>query len=277
MLKQAHKDRLKALGINVDELEAAIKNDKEADITIPDGELLTAAQLTTRDGEKVKEGKKEGEKEAFNIAKKEIAKHTGLEIKAERFGDLGTEIKTAINATGDDKLKTITEQNRQLLADKEDFTKKESDYQVQLKSLGLDNQISSLLPKEIGGFKTASLLRELKADIVFEEVDGKSIAKRNGVVMSDDKTHAPLSIDAAVEAYKKERGWIETTGTSNTGGRGAGQKGAGGNITDPGSIKNKTQAEAAWKEANPDKNMLSEEGMAWYANVSKNTDFNMFE
>lgn len=81
MIKQTDKDKLKALGFDLDAIIAAHTDAAEKDIVIPDGKIYTDDQLTTRDNVKLTEGKKEGEKLAIDIAKKEIAKHAGIEVK----------------------------------------------------------------------------------------------------------------------------------------------------------------------------------------------------
>ena len=171
MIKQADKDKLKALGIDLDAIIKAHEATTETDIVVPEGELLTADQLTARDDVKLKEGKKAGEKEALTIAKTELGKH-GFELKAERFGDLAKELNEKITATGDDKLKTLQEQNRLLLVDKTTLAQERDAAVNGLKTGMLELDIISKIP---AGADISSKERFELAKMrgyQFEEVDG---------------------------------------------------------------------------------------------------------
>ena len=180
-----------------------------------------------------------------------------------------------MSATADDKTKLLQEQVTALLADKEALTAKEATYQQQIETIQLDSMLATHLPKEFGGFKTPSLLRELKADITFEKVDGNYVAKRNGEVVKDPKTKQPMPIDGVVTAYKEERGWKEVQAAA-AGGRGGQQKPVNSPANEK-SLKTRSEAEAYWKEQNPDKSAVSAEYMAWYSEIAKNDGFNLYE
>lgn len=275
MIKKEQQERIAAvLGIGMDELIRAYSDAQEVEVTLREGDVFTADELAGRDAERWREGRKEGEREAFGIARKEIARHTGLELKAERFGDLGIELRTALNASGDDKIRLLQEQNGRLADEVKGFAGKEAQYKDQIELMGLDNELMGHLPKEVSGFKTSSLLRELKSEIAFEKVDGAYVARRNGQVMTS-KDRMPLTVAEVVQCYKSERGWDRAeTGAAVTGGRGGMQKAPGGGVPQ---LRTKSQAEAAWAEANPGKSMMTPEGMAWYQEVSKAQGFNMYE
>lgn len=274
MLKATDKEKLKKLGIDIDAIIAAHTDTAEKDITVPDGELLTAEQLTTRDEVKLKEGEKNGEKKAIEIAKTELKKHAGLDITAERWGDVGKEIKAAINSTGDSKLTALQEQNAALLADKTALEQKAIQAETALKTGMFEVSILSKLPANAMGLTAKETLELAKLRGYTPELtETGTVWKKNGEVMKDPTTHAPLTEDKAINAIWAEQKWTATTATT-TGGRGGVQKPAGGTGT---GLMTKSDVEAAWKEANPDKGIATPEGMAFYAEYAKQPGFNMFE
>lgn len=275
MLSQADKDKLKALGINADELETAIKADKETAITLPQGQILTDEQLTQRDANVKKDSVKEVEAKVVEIAKKEILKHAGIEIKSDRWGDIGTEIKTAINSTGDDKVKTLQEQNRLLLADKETLTKQALEATSTLETRLFEVDVMSALPKHPAGLSPRETMELAKMrGYSFEKVDGNPVVKKGNEILSDPTTRAALPLDAGIKHIYTEQKWDAAPEPAPRGGRGAAQKPPTGGS---GGIKSRSQAEAAWNEMHPDKNMATAEGLAWYNEQAKQPDFNMYE
>ena len=273
MLKTTDKERLKSLGIDIDAIIAAHTDPAEKDITVPDGMIYTDAQLATRDEVKLKDGEKVGEKKAIEIAKTELKKHAGLDITAERWGDVGKEIKAAINATGDDKVKTLQEQNAALLADKTSLAEKVTQAETQLRN-GLSTiDILSKLPANSLGLspKEAFELAKIRG-YAAEDTDNGRVWRKNGEVMKDPVTHAPLSEDKAIAAIWTEQKWTPSA-TAAAGGRGASQKASGEAM---GGIMSKSAAEAAWREQNPDKGLATPEGMAWYAEQAKQPGFDLY-
>ena len=273
MIKQTDKDKLKALGIDLDAIIKAHEATTETDIVVPEGELLTADQLTARDDVKLKEGKKAGEKEALTIAKTELGKH-GFELKAERFGDLAKELNEKITATGDDKLKTLQEQNRLLLVDKTTLAQERDAAVNGLKTGMLELDIISKIP---AGADISSKERFELAKMrgyQFEEVDGVMGIKKGGEFIRDKTTQSILGLDKAIPVLIEEQKWTPAAVTP-TGGRGVTQKPLGAMT---GAVpKNHTQAESTWAEMYPDKNINSAEGQAQYAEWAKQPDFNVHE
>lgn len=273
MLKATDKERLKSLGIDIDTIIAAHTDPAEKDITVPDGEFVTAEQKATIIAVANKDGEKIGEKKAFDIAKVEIKKHSGIELKGERWGDVGKELKDAINATGDDKVKTLQEQNAALLADKTSLADKVSQAETQLRTGMFEIGVLSKLPANSLGLspKEAFELAKIRG-YTPEHTDTGVVWKKNGEVMKDPVTHAPLSEDKAIAAIWTEQKWTPSA-TPPAGGRGASQKASGDGM---GGIMSKSAAEAAWREQNPDKGLATPEGMAWYAEQAKQPGFDLY-
>lgn len=267
MIKQTTKDRLKELGIDPEALETAIKADTEVDVTLPDGSLFTDTQLADRDKVKVGEGEKSGEKKATEIAKKELAKQ-GLDLKGERWGDIATEIKGAINSTGDDKLKALQEQNSLLLKDKETLTTELTTNKSKYEQSMFDVEVMSKLPAIPSGFtslKEAFEVMKMRGYSV-EQADGVTVVKKGGEVLRDKTTQAPLALDAGIKAIYAEQKW---TPEPQQGGRGASQQPLGG-----GGVFKKT-SELAAHLSEQGENIMSEKGQAMLAKAMADKDFDV--
>lgn len=256
-LKKADIDKIKALGFDVDKLIAAIKDEKEVDYAVPDGQLFTDDQLTTRDNTKVAEAKTAAETEVRKTLVKEVGKRLGFEPKGERIGDLVTDLQTRINATGDEKVKTLQEQVNLLTKDKESLTAAIDNEKKTADQVRFQYELIGHLPATRDGkrLRDDERISLLTRDVTFELVDGKRIAKRNGEVLKDPKTHAPLPVPDVVKAYSAERGWDKEVAPSS-GGRGGGSDGGSGGSGAP---KTFSQAKEQWKKDNPDGNPTSPE------------------
>lgn len=266
MLSQATKDRLKKLGVDADALVAAHNDKKEVDLTLPEGELLTADQLSKRDENTRKEGEKEGEKKALTIAITEINKHTGLELKAERFGDLGKQIKDQISASDNDKVKQLTNQVSELLKDKETLTAESTQAKTQAERVAFEYEQFKHLPANRNTTLTEREYIALMAQRGIEiKADG---VYRNGELLKDATTKGALPHAEAYKTIFTEFNWVGAAGPA-----GGGQGGRGGGNGTPGGAgaKARSQSEAItkWQEQNPGKNPVSPEAMAFVAAEAK--------
>lgn len=269
MLKKDTIDLIKAYGFDVDKLVAAIKDEKEVDYEVPKFNALTDDQLTTRDANNVEVGKKAVEPELRKTLVAEVGKRLGFTPKGERIGDLVTDLQARINATSDEKLKTLQDQVTLLSKDKE---KLEGDVTTERSKADTAIFHSNLLthlpagrdPKRV---RDDERILMLTRDITFEVVDGKRIAKRNGEVIKDPKSHAPLPEAEVVKLYSAERGWDkEAAGGGGGGGRGGGHDGGGGG---GGALKKFSQAKDQWKAENPEGNVNSPEFTTYVNKLAK--------
>lgn len=273
-LKKDTIDKIKSYGFDVEKLIAAIKDDKEVDYPVPEFTPMTQAELDTRDAGKIAEGKTAGETEARKVFIKEVGTRLGFTPKGERLGDLVTELQTKINATGDEKVKTLQDQVILLTKDKDTLTEQlQVEKQTTSKTLFHTDLISHLPTNRSNDLKDKERIMMLTSDIDFVDVDGKRVGKRNGEVIKDPKTHAPLPVPDIVKLYSTERGWDKVSGKD--GGRGGktdkadGSGGAG--------LKKFSEVKAKWLEDNPEGNPNSPEFTAHVNKIAKETtDFDMY-
>lgn len=277
-LKQETIDKLKKFGFDTDKLIAAIVAETEQDFDVPEVTALTEAQLAERDRVKIGEGKKAGEAEAKSTLVKELGKRLNVEFKGERLADVVSEIQEYANKNGDEKVTLLQNQITALTTDKNQLTAKLTEFETNLSVAKFENELIGYFPANRGaGLTDSERLTLLKNAISFEQVDGKYVAKRNGEVVTDPATHAPLPIAKVVESYFVEKplllGGQQSTPPSGRGGGSSDPGAAGG-----GGITKLSQAQKAWKAENPEGNVMSPEFQSYVDKIAKEEPtFNFYE
>lgn len=265
MLDKATKDRLKELGIDADKLTEAVKSEGEVPFALPDGSLLTEAQLTERDGVKIKEGEKNGETAAKTALIKEVSAKTGLTITGDRIADLVTGIKEGLSKDKDQAFKSLQDQNTALLADKETLTTKATQAEQTLQKGMFDIEVMSGLPANSLGLSNKETLELLKIR-GYEPVktdSGISWAK-NGETIKDPTTRAPLIGEKATAHIWNEQKFA-VVAPPPAGGRG----GSDGNPSGGVGLNSYSAVATQWQKDNPGKNTVSPEFTAYLSAAAK--------
>jgi len=212
----------------------AIAATEEKDIEIPELQVFTNDELTTRD----KNNKDEGIKTGKEIGAKEVRKAAGIdETGSKDPAKIAEAIKT--KAVEDAKINPdarVVELGKQIETLKS--TIQEKDIEVSrakeaVTGLQLDRRIFSALPKNRADVLTDDeYIGSVKNVFNITSVDGKEIVSKNGKELRDTKTGEPIELTTAVNDYFTERkGWLAEAGGGAAGGRGAGDKGGGGSGT----------------------------------------------
>lgn len=251
MLKKADKLKLKALGFDVDKLEAAIKAEDEQDFEVPAINNITEEQLTERDTNTITAAKdaifKQGKEAGIEIVGKAIVKKYNLtEVDAKDVNKLTTALDTHV-AKGDDGLK---EQIRLLQADK---SKLETDIESERGNSELakfDSELLGYFPAARNTDLTDSdRLLLIKSRLKFDKDDaGNRFASKDNQPIREKNTQAYTPIKNVVESMFTESKWIG----GNGGGRG-GDDNPGGD----GKAVKYSQVLSQYKAANPNGNELS--------------------
>jgi uncharacterized small protein (DUF1192 family) len=282
-LKKEIADKIKSYGFDVDKLIAAIKDEAEVDYELPDVVVMKPADLEARDAnvgkERFKAGKEEGEKEAKATFIKEASKKLGIDFKGDRIADLLKEIEAHKNASNDDKVKELSERVNLLQKDKETLAAQYEQEQKRSKEAMFDRELVTFFPvNRTGDLSDAERLQLVKMNLSFEEMDGKTVVKRNGQVLRDPNTQNPLPINQVVTDLFNEKKWIGSTANTPppTGGRGAGDNPPPNNpasgITTFGKFVDH------WKEKNPGKGTANDEFTSALNKHAKETPgFKMYE
>lgn len=272
-LKAETKTKLKALGLDPDKLETAVKADGEAEYEVPEVQVFTQEQLDARDANKIAEGKtvgvREGEKQGKELAAKALKKKFGIEDESKDL-DKVVDLVNAKAATGDVGLK---QQVEALLKDKENLEAAVQTEKNANKALKFDTELLTFFPANRGaGMTDAERLMIIKANLQFEEVEGKTVVKRNGEVLKDNATHAPIPVKQAIADYFTERQWVGQNGAGGRGGNDNPPPGGG-----AAGLKTRTAVEAQWKKENPEGNPVSPEFQTYLTNVAKDVpDFDYY-
>jgi hypothetical protein len=276
-LKKEVTDKLKSVyKLDVDKLIAAITAKEDQDYELPDVTVFTPDELTARDNNSKSEGQKAAESAVIKTVVKEISTKLNIDVKGERIADLVTNVKEQLSKSNDEKVTQLTQQVTALQTDKQNLESSIQEIKLKNDQIAFDNSLIKLFPANRGAdLSDEERLTLIKANVQFETVDGKVVAKKNGELLLDDKTRNPLDLSAVVTKIFTEKPIL--LGTQQAGGSGgAGGRGSGDNFAGKGAagIKSFSQAQKQWLEQNPDKNVVSPEFENYLAGVTKdNPDF----
>lgn len=266
-------------GIDVDKLIAAAIAPEEQELDPPaDINILTTAELTTRDENSVKKGKTEGEGIGENKGKeiivKKIAKKFGFDDTI--IATIGTD-EAKLEAEVQKKFKAgdagLQDQVNKLLQDKDAWIIEKQQLELKAEEAGNDARLISMFPgNRTTDLPNDELLMLIKKNLTFEkQADGTTVVKRNGAIVEDTATHAPLPLDKVIGSFFVERKW--TGEGPGEGGRGGGNSGGGAGGGTAG-LKKLSQFTEKWKAENPGLNEISPEfDKALQEHAGKNTDF----
>jgi len=231
--------------LKVEDLEAAIKNEAETDLTIAELTVFTDEELQSRDLAQ----KKAGETVGREIGIKEVKKAAGLPEDAPAKDPLKVAQAIADKATAESKVKPdekVTQLTEQVSLLQKQLTEKDSEVATAkglANQVALDRKILSAFPKErADNLDDDDYLTIIKRNHSFEELDGKLIVKKDGELLRDAKTTNPLAVKDVVSNIFTERKWTAQQGGAG-GGRGAGDKGGTGGFTKKSQVIAKYEAE----------------------------------
>lgn len=268
MLKQEAKDSIKALGLDFDALEIAIKSDVETDIVIPTGQFYTEDTIASRDSESEKRGKRIGEeagkKTGFEIAHKLVIEKFGLkDVSKTDDTNKVIEVLSLTVASGDTGLKN---QVAELLKDKQTLEAEKQQAEKKADDVRFEFNLVSKLPKNRSKvLSDDKYLKLIKDDII--EVDGIKGLSINGEPIKDVKTRAVLPIDTAIEQYFSANKWLEDVPPA--GGRGGNDQHGGTGL------RTYSAAEKAYIAANGEDSINTLAFRSHISKLAENKDFDM--
>lgn len=272
-LKADAKEKLKTVyGFDVDKLVEAITKTEEIDYALPDGvTVIKTTDLEARDANSKASGKSEGmtegEKKGRELAAKAFKKKFSLE---DSIGNDPDKVVEAVNEKLNKGDKGLQEQVTLLQADKTRLESEKKELEQKAVTAGFDAELISQFPAGRNGDLTdAERLTLVKMNLSFETVDGKPVVKRNGEILRDKTTQAPIPIKDAVSGLFTEKKWIGAA-------PGAGGRGGGDNPPPPGGagVKKYSAFQEKWRAENAGKDPNGPEFQAAIAAHAKdNTDF----
>lgn len=213
------------LKIKEADLTAAISDEKEVDLTLPENiHMLTQEELDARDEAKKNDGIKAGKE----IGAKEVRTAAGLD---ESVGKDAKKIAEAIaekaqkdaKVPADAKVTELTTQNKLL---QQKLAEKDTEIEAEKKKssqIATDRQILTSMPKN----RAETLADDEYLDVIkakhIKEIDGSLVVVgKDGEPIRDPKTTKPLNLSSGLMTIFKERkGWLAEEGAGGAaGGRG---------------------------------------------------------
>lgn len=266
MLKKADKLKLKAYGFDVDKLIAAVTAEDEQDFSVPEIATYTDDQLAERDTNTVKTARaaifKEGKDAGIEIANKAIVKKYNLVDVDTKDPDKVIAALDKTVATGDEGLKT---QIGLLQKDKDNLQASLDAEKTNFAQAQRDTDLISHFPPNRKGLTDKEFLMLTKSALKIEDKDGVTEVSKDGVVLRDPKTQAPIPVKEAVASLFTEKKWVgDGDGGSGRGGDdNSGSGGAG--------ITKFSQAETQFLKDNPSGNVISPEFQTYVQGLAKET------
>lgn len=250
-LKADAKEKLKTFGLDVDKLIAAITDTAEVDFPVPaDITVIKTADLETRDSNNKASGKVEGETigvtKGRELAAKAFRKKFSLE---DTVGNDVDKVVEAVHAKVNKGDAGLQEQITLLQSDKQRLETEKLQLEQRAKDAGFDAELISYFPaNRTGDLSDAERLALVKMNLKFEEYEGKAVVKKNGEILRDKATQAPLTAKDVVATLFAEKKWVQT-GTGGEGGRGGGDNPPGGGGA--AGVKKRSAFLEKWRVENP--------------------------
>lgn len=275
-LKADTKEKLKTVwGLDVDKLIEAVTKTEEVDYALPEGvTVMKTTDLESRDANNKTSGKTEGvvegERKGRELAAKAFKKKFSLDEAVPVDVD---KVVEAVNEKLNKGDKGLQEQVSLLQADKTRLETEKKDLEIQAKSAGFDAELISFFPAgRTADLSDAERLTLVKMNMGFDTVDGKVVVKRNGEILRDKVTQAPLAPKDAVNGFFTEKKW--TGADPGNGGRGGGDNPPG---SGAGGVKKMTAYKEKWVAENPGKDSNGPEFQtAIAAHAKVNADFDWY-
>jgi hypothetical protein len=253
------------LKIKEADVEAAIKNEAEVSLEIPELKVYTTEEYTQLESNLKDAGKNGYIKAGKEIVIKDLKEKIGLEFEGkdpEVFIEKAKEHFIAEAKVPANAAKEQWERDKQTLTTQ--ITEWKSKYESEMsakKAAEFDSTLLRNFPADRS--KTLSdddRLLLVKAKVEVKDEDGKQVVYYKGQPLKDTLTN-PLGIDAALKEVFTKENWIGEQQQQQTGGRGGGSTSG---------FKPLKMSEAAkdWQDKHPDKG-LGAEFQAYVAQIRK--------
>lgn len=245
---------------------AALKDEKEVDVKIPELSIFTKEELASRDQNQKKLGYDDGKEAGLDLFIKDQKKKHGLEFDGKDPEAFVTSFQAKV--LSDAKV----EPNKQLQEKDAVIAKLQgnvSEYETKLFNMTQQMKASSLRSKLIKvvpaglPFEPEEVIAsmELRGYSFDEDEAGTVHPKLNGQVLRDEKTQNVLPHKAVIDAYITERKWASADEPEKAGrGGGSTRKTAG--------IGKASEAAAEWEKQG--KSLNGSEYQAYVQEIAKN-------
>jgi hypothetical protein len=259
------------LKIKTEDFEAAITNEKEVEVTIPELTIFTTDELKTRDENLKRKNYEDAKTAGVEILVKELKEKTGVSVEGKdpyKFMDAYKEhILNEAKVEPSEKIKEQDGIIEKLKTTVKSIESEKKALEDRVKETTLQQQIFSGIKKEaIIPVSDVYTLMKTKG-YSFTEEKGKIIASMHGEVIRDDKTQDALSGIDALDAFISENNLEKQADPDDPTGRGGKST-----KTNTGAITRLSELEKKYKEEG--KSINGSEFMAEAQKLAKdNPDF----
>jgi hypothetical protein len=256
----------------------AIKSEKEAEVTIPEGlQIFTSTELTARDDNQKKLGYNDGKEAGLEIFVKEQKQKLGLDFEGKDPEKLITSLQTKVLADAkiepNQKIKEKDEQIAKLQGTVQDFENKYKTSEQEKRDMRTMSKLAAAVPAGLP-FEADEVIMSMRTRGYSFDVDdaGNITPKKNGEVLRDSKTQNPLDHKAVINDYvTNERKWVTEQGEGTKTGRGGGSDRRTSSV-----VTKMSEAKAQWEAQG--KSVNSADFQAFVTDTAKdNKDFNWDE
>lgn len=244
------------LGMNKDELSAAIDAETETAVEVPDVTVLTPDGKRRLESDKYNEGKTAG----VEIAVKEYKEKHGLKFTGKSLEDLATSLSSSGDADTDERVKKL-QKNLEIAE------KKAADAEAKAESIALETETYNSIPADYGGHTKRELAAIAKANgIEIRKENGKTVVYRDGVIQRHENTQEDLKPGEVYKSFFETEKKMSIPGAPPDP-----KKGRGGEGTPPKgkATYKRSEIEKEWKDANPNGNVAGMEYMSHFASKVK--------
>lgn len=240
-------------GVSAEDITAGITSEKEVEINRPQGDFFNESQLQTRDSQKYKEGKDAGQEMLI----KDFKNQYGYDIEgkdAKAFMEHHEQkLKEKYSQGADERVSSL---EADLQKQRETYESEITGLKTNLETLSsryrqenVRNLLLSSMPKETK-IKPDAIVTLFNASYEVDEVDGKTVVKKGGEILKDEKTAMPLEVKEIFSRFVAEEGYATPTN-----GRGGGNE-PGGSTTKY-SADSPEEFQRTWVTKNPGKSVAS--------------------
>ena len=192
-------------GVDLDSIIAAIKDENEVEVKVPDIKVFTEDEIRSRDSEQVKAGKE--------IAIKELKAEVGLDYSGEGSKDpkkfienFKLKIEKDGNISIDEKVKEKDTIITKLQANLEKATQEKEQVLKTVKESQLTTEyLQTTIERKPDHFTNDEWVSFIKMGVQIDEADGVKVAKRNGEIVRDPQTLKPLPVKDVLYGYIDEK------------------------------------------------------------------------
>lgn len=205
MLKKEHVEAVaKLLKLKPEDLTAAIADEKEVDITVPEGTLYADTEIETL---KTNEYKR-GSVAAVEIQVKDAKEKLGLDFKGKTLEGL---VEAAQKKALDDakiepakKVQELEEKLKTVQATATELQTKLTEKDTEIASVKLHTELVKNVPEGtlLEADEVVALMKAKGYD--FKTVDGKLVATKDGKVI-EDKVANPVDVKEVIAGFAKEK------------------------------------------------------------------------